>query len=109
MIFSKNNKIDKLMYDLDMCGDKYCGTIITSNQIKEEDMKFLQLVNKKCRSNSTPKNEREQIIKREKYKKCFTKLKKYSKYSKRLTKRKKCEDKNCKIYQKNMNSFLKVK
>ena len=49
MKFSKTEmdnmkKIDNMVNDLDNCGDKYCGNIITSHQIKEEGIKFLKNV-----------------------------------------------------------------
>lgn len=111
MKFSKrelNNmkKIDDIMNELDNCGDKYCGNIITSAQMKEEGTKFLENVTKNCRSKTIPKTEKAYKIQREKYEKCFTKIKKGSKYAKKLTQRKKCEDKKCSIYQKKMQNFL---
>jgi serine/threonine protein kinase len=111
MKFSKTeldnmNKIDNMTNDLDNCGDKYCGNIITSEQIKEEGIKFSENVTKKCRSKTIPKTEKAYKIQQKKYDKCFTKIKKRSKYAKKLTQRKKCEDKKCSIYQKKIQNFL---
>lgn len=105
----KINKIDNIMNKLDKCGDKYCGNIITSTQIKEEEIKFLENVRKKCRSKTIPKNEKENKIQQQKYDKCFTKIKKRSKYPKKLTQRKKCEDKKCSIYQKKIQKILSMR
>lgn len=112
MKFSKTeldnmNKIDNMVNDLDNCGDKYCGNIITSDQMKEEGIKFSKNVTQKCRrSKIIPNNEEEHKIQQKKYDNCFTKIKKRSKYAKKLTQRKKCEDKKCSIYQKNIQHFL---
>lgn len=94
------NKLDRAINDLNNCGDKYCGNIITSKLLKEEGLKFLKNVTKKCRSNSVPKNEKEDKILRKKYDKCYTKYKKRSNYYKKLTQRNKCLDKNCSVYKK---------
>ena len=40
----KMNNLDNLMNDLNTCGDKYCGNIITSQQLKEEGFKFFKNV-----------------------------------------------------------------
>jgi hypothetical protein len=114
MKFSKTkldnmNELDNAMNELDKCGDTYCGNIITSNLIKEEGTKFLKNVTKKCRSNTIPKNEKDYKIYQKKYNKCFTKYKKHSNYYKKLTKRKKCEDKKCSIYQKKIKKILSSK
>ena len=115
MKFSKTemdnmNKIDNMVNDLDNCGDKYCGNIITSHQIKEEGIQFSKNVTKKCRRSKTiPKNEEQHKIQQKKYDNCFTKIKKRSKYAKKLTQRKKCEDKKCSIYQKKIQNFLEDK
>ena len=98
--------IDKTMKDLDNCGDKYCGNMITAAELKKEGDEFLHKVLKKCRSKTTPKNEKEYKLQRQKYDKCFTKYKTRSKYNKRLTQRKKCEDKYCSKYQKKIQSLL---
>lgn len=100
------NEIDNMMNDLDNCGDKYCGNIITAAQMKKEGLKFLKKVNKECRSKTIPKTEKEYKIQQKKYNKCFTKNKKSSKYNKKLTQRKKCEDKNCSVYQKKIKNML---
>jgi len=104
----KNNmqKMDNVVLDLDNCGDKYCGNIITSQQMKDEGLIFLKKVLKDCRSTTQPANEQEYKLQREKYNKCFTKHKKRSKYNKRLTKRKKCEDKHCSVYQKKVQDVF---
>ena len=102
----KMQKLDNLMKELDSCGDKYCGNIITSARMKEEGDQFLKKVTKKCRSNIIPKNEKEDMIRRQKYDKCFTKYKKRSNYYKKLTQRKKCEDINCNNYQKQIQTLL---
>ena len=102
-------KLDNIMNNLDNCGDTYCGNIITSTAIKEEESKFLKNVTKKCRSKKIPKNENEYKIQNQKYDKCFTKYKKRSNYYKRLTQRKKCEDKHCSIYQKKIQKILSFK
>ena len=100
------NKLNSTMNELDKCGDKYCGNSITSNLIKEEGDKFLKLVTKKCRSNTLPKNEKEYKLQQQKYDTCFTNYKKRSNYHKKLTQRKKCEDKKCSIYQKKIKKIL---
>ena len=105
----KMNKLDNMMKELDNCGDKYCGNIVTSKQMKDEGLKFLNKVTKKCRSNIMPKNEKEDKIRRQKYDKCFTKYKKRSNYHKKLTQRKKCEDSNCNTYQKQIQKILSSK
>jgi hypothetical protein len=99
-------QVDNIMNDLDTCGDTYCGNIITSNQLKEESTKFLKKVLKKCRSTTKPNNEIEHNLQKQKYDTCFTKYKNSSKYYKKLTKRKKCEDKYCNTYQKQMQNKL---
>jgi hypothetical protein len=103
------NKIDNLMNDLNNCGDKYCGNIIKYSQIKEEEPKFFQFVTKKCRSKKIPKTEKENKLKQQKYNTCFTKYKNRSKYYKNLTRRKKCEDKKCHIYQNKIKKLLTKK
>jgi len=108
----KNNmqKMDNVVLDLDNCGDKYCGKIITAQQMKDEGLIFLKKFLKDCRSTTQPANEQEYKLQREKYNICFTKHKKRSKYNKRLTKRKKCEDKYCSAYQKKVqNAFSSIK
>jgi hypothetical protein len=102
----KMHNLDNLMKELDSCGDKYCGNIITSARMKEEGAKFLKTVTKKCRSNIIPKNEQEDRIRRQKYDKCFTKYKKRSTYYKKLTQRKRCEDAKCSNYQKQIQTML---
>lgn len=111
MKFSKTeldnmNKIDNMVSDLDNCGDKYCGNIITSDQMKEEGIKFSKNVTQKCRrSKIIPNNEEEHKIQQKKYDNCFTKIKKRSKYAKKLTQRKKCEDKNVVFIKKIFKNF----
>lgn len=105
----QSNKIDNIMNDLDMCGDKYCGNIITASQIKKEEIKFLKDVLKKCRSKKEPKSEKEYKIQQQKYNKCFTKTKKRSKYVYKLTQRKKCEDKKCSVFQNKLQKELSMK
>lgn len=102
----KMNKLDTMVNDLDNCGDKYCGNIITSKQLKEEGDKFFKKVTKKCRSKTTPKNRKEFKQQFKQYDKCFTKYKKGTKYYKNLTQRKKCEDKKCTIYQARIQKIL---
>ena len=111
MNFSKTEinefkKLDNIWHDLDKCGDKYCGDIITSKQLKEEGTTFFKNVTKKCYSNTIPKNEKQLKKKLKKYNKCFTKYKKNSIYYKKLTQRKKCEDKKCSIYQKKIKKMI---
>lgn len=53
------NEIDNAMKELDNCGDKYCGHIMTSSHIKEMEPKVLRFVNKRCRSKKIPKTEEE--------------------------------------------------
>jgi hypothetical protein len=103
------DKIDNMVKDLDNCGDKYCGNIITSDKLKEEGIKFLRNVTKKCRSKREPTNRKEFKLQFKKYNKCFTKYKKGTKYYKKLTKRKKCEDKKCSVYQKKIQKMLSSK
>ena len=105
----KNNKneVDDAMIELDNCSDKYCGNIITSSRMKEEEAKFLKNVLQKCRSNSIPNNETEHKLHRQKYDKCFTKYKKRSNYYKKLTQRKKCQDKKCSGYQTKIENIWK--
>jgi predicted RNase H-like nuclease (RuvC/YqgF family) len=100
------DEIDNLISELDKCGDTYCGNIITAASMKEEGFKFLKNVKKKCRSEKTPKTDKEYKQQQKKYNKCFTKYKKSSSYNKKLTQRKKCEDKNCSIYQKKIEQLL---
>ena len=103
---NSTNKIDNILEDLDKCGDKYCGNIITNADMKIQEQKFLEFINKKCNSRKNPTTEEEYNLQRTQYNKCFTKYKNRSKYYKRLTKRKKCEDKKCKKYQDKMKSIL---
>ncbi len=110
MNFSKKqldnmNKLEKAANDLDNCGDKYCGNIITSKLLKEEGLKFLKNVTKKCRSNRKPTNAKENKTLQKKYDKCFTKFKKRSNYYKKLTKRNKCVDKKCSVYIKKLEQI----
>jgi hypothetical protein len=107
--FNNMNEINNATNKLDKCGDKYCGNIITSNIIKKEDIKFLKNVTEKCRSKIIPKNEKEYRILQQKYDKCFTKCKKKSNFHKKLTQRKKCENKKCRIYQMNVEKILTKK
>jgi hypothetical protein len=100
------NQLDNMVNELDNCGDKYCGNIITARTLKEEGIKFLKNVTKKCRTKTIPKNEKEDKIRRKKYDKCFTKYKKRSNYYKKLTQRNKCQDKKCSIYQKRIQKGL---
>lgn len=102
-------KIENMVKDLDKCGDKYCGNIITSKQLKEEGNIFFKNVTRKCRSNTIPKNKKEFKKQFKEYDKCFTKYKKRSNYYKKLTQRKKCEDKKCSIYQKKIQKMLASK
>jgi len=95
----KIRDLDKMIHELNTCTDKYCGNIVTSKELNKEGLTFLKNVTKKCRSNVIPKNEKELKLKYKKYDKCFTKYKKKSKYHQKLTQRKKCQDKNCSIYQ----------
>lgn len=104
--FNNMNEINNATNELDKCGDKYCGNIITSNIIKKEDIKFLKNVTKKCRSKTIPKNKKEYRILQQKYDKCFKKYKKQSNYHKKLTLRKKCENKKCRIYQMKVEKIL---
>ena len=97
--------LENLVKELDKCGDKYCGNIVTSKVLKDEEIKFLKNVTEKCRSNVIPKNEKEDKIRRRKYDKCYTKYKKRSNYYKKLTQRKKCEDKKCGAYQQKMQKL----
>lgn len=99
-------ELDNMIKDLDNCGDTYCGNIITSEQLKEEGHKFLKKVTAKCRSTVIPKNSEENRKQFKEYDKCFTAYKKRSKYNKRLTQRKKCEDKKCKVYQNKIQKKL---
>jgi len=101
-----DNEIDNMMIELDKCGDRYCGNIITAAKMKEEGLKFLKKVTKKCRSKKIPKTDKEYKQQQKNYDKCFTKYKKSSSYNKKLTQRKKCEDKNCSIYQKKIEQLL---
>ena len=102
---TKLNELNNVVKDLDKCGDKYCGNIIKSRELKKEERKFLKNITKKCRSTKIPKNEKEDKIRRRKYDKCFTKYKNNSKYYKKLTQRKKCEDKKCKVYQEKIQNW----
>jgi hypothetical protein len=96
------NELDKTIKELDNCGDEYCGNIITSAELKEEGDKFLGCAMKKCKSQKIPETEKEHKSQRKNYDRCFTKLKRGSAYYKKLTQRKKCEDKKCGIYQLNV-------
>ena len=98
--------IDNAIDELDRCGDNHCGHIITSSQIKEMDPKISKWISKKCRSKKIPKTEEEHRINQKNYNACFTKVRKSSKYQKRLTKRKKCEDKKCKSVQQKIKKIL---
>lgn len=100
------DQIDSVVNELNKCGDEHCGDIITSSQIKEDESKFFKLVTKKCRSKKIPKTEKENKRKQQKYDKCFTKYKNRSKYYNNLTRRKKCEDKNCSMYQRKIKQML---
>jgi hypothetical protein len=100
------DQFDNAMNELNKCGDEHCGDIITSSQIKEEESKFFKLVTKKCRSKKIPKTEKENKRKQQKYDKCFTKYKNRSKYYKNLTRRKKCEDEKCSVYQNKIKQML---
>jgi hypothetical protein len=100
------DEIDNAMNELDKCGDKHCGHIITSSHIKEMEPKVLRFITKKCRSKKIPKTEEEDKINQQNYNKCYEKFKKHSKYSRRLTKRKKCEDKKCKYIQEKIKKIL---
>jgi len=102
------NKLEKYGKELDKCGDKHCGNI-TSRRLKKEGLQFLNHVTKTCRWDTTPKNEKDYKIYRQKYDKCFTKHKKRSTYHKNLTQRKTCEDKNCSSYQKKIQKILSSK
>jgi hypothetical protein len=104
-----NKKIDNMMNELNNCTDKNCGNIIASKQLKDEGLKFLKIVNKKCRSKKVPKNEEEYKLDREKYNKCFEKLKKSSTYNKKLTQRNKCQVKKCSVYQDKIVKMLSSK
>ena len=99
------SEFDNLINELDNCGDKHCGSIITSKKLKEEGIQFLTHVTKKCTSKSKPKNQKENKLKFKKYDKCFTKYKKRSNYYKKLTQRNKCVDKNCSVYKKKLDNF----
>ncbi len=103
------NKVDKLMNELNTCGDQHCGNIITSEQIKGEELEFLNLVNSKCRSKEIPKTKEEDLIMRKKYDTCFKKLRNSSNYYKKLTKRKKCEEKKCGVYRKKLQKMLSTR
>lgn len=59
--------VEDVMRDLDNCGDKYCGKIITAQQMKDEGLIFLKKVIKDCRSTTQPANEQEYKLQREKY------------------------------------------
>jgi hypothetical protein len=103
---NNTNIIDSLVNDLDKCGEQYCGSIITNADMKIQGEKFLKFINKKCKSKVNPATESEYNLQQIQYNTCFTKYKNRSKYHKRLTKRKKCEDKKCKNIQTKINSFL---
>jgi len=105
----KMKNINKLMNNLDKCGDKHCGKIITSNQMKEEGVKFLEKVTKKCKSKKVPETQEENKLQKEKYDKCFKKYKNKSEYPKKLAQRKECEDKECKNYQNKIKNKLFTK
>jgi hypothetical protein len=98
--------LDKLVDDLDKCGDTYCGNIITKKEMKEEDLKFLKSLQKNCASKTNPATEQEYNLQRKKYDKCLTQMKTKSDYYKRLTQRKKCEDQKCKIIQDKIKKTL---
>jgi len=98
--------LDKLVDDLDKCGDTYCGKIITRNQMKEEELKFLKSLQKNCASKTNPQTEQEYNLQRKKYDECLTQMKTKSDYYKRLTQRKKCEDQKCKIIQDKIKKTL---
>lgn len=100
------SEIDRLVDDLDKCGDQYCGKIITRNQMKEEELKFLDLVNKNCRSKTNPRTEEEYNKQMKHYDNCLAQLKSKSNYHKRLTLRKKCEDQQCKMIQEKIQKAL---
>ena len=109
MNFSKTeqDRIDKLMIELNNCGDTYCVNTITSDQIETEGLKNLKGATKKCHSKKKSKTKKELLLQNKKYNACFKKY--YSKYAKKLTKRKKCEDKKCSIIQKELASLLHTK
>lgn len=100
------SEINRLVDDLDKCGDQYCGNIITRNKMKEEELKFLEMVNKTCRSKTNPKTEKEYNLQRKKYTNCLVQLKGKSNYYKKLTLRKKCEDQKCKKIQDKIKKTL---
>lgn len=100
------SEINRLVDDLDKCGDQYCGNIITKNKMKEEELKFLEMVNKTCRSKTNPKTEKEYNLQRKKYENCLLQLKGKSNYYKKLTLRKKCEDQKCKKIQDKIKKTL---
>ncbi len=101
------NSLETLMDELNACGDKYCRNIVTTKQMKEEELKFLKKVMKTCRAKTMPKTQEEDQIQKEKYNRCFTKLKNASKYYKKLTQRKQCEDKYCRAQQSQIQKRLK--
>lgn len=105
----KMNNINKLLNNLDNCGNKHCGNIITSKQMKEEGSKFSKNVTKKCVSKKVAKTEEEYKLQKIKYDECFKKYKNKSEYPKKLAQRKECEDKKCKIYQNKLKNKLSKK
>lgn len=98
--------LDKLVDDLDKCGDVYCGKIITRNQMKEEELKFLDSVQNTCASKTNPQTEQEYNLQSKKYDECLTRMKSQSNYYKKLSQRKKCEDQKCKIIQEKIKKTL---
>lgn len=114
MKFSKREiermkQIDDMMDELNKCGDEQCGNIITAKEMKEEGLKYFKLVREKCNSKSVPKNAEEDKIQREKKEKCYKKYQNQSTYNKRLTLRKKCEDKKCGMYKNKLNDVATIK
>ena len=98
--------LDKLVDDLDKCGDRYCGNIITKTDMKEEDLKFLKSVQNTCASKTNPATEAKYNLQSKKYDECLTRMKTKSDYYKRLSQRKKCEDQKCKIIQDKIKKTL---
>jgi len=72
-------------------------------------LKHLDNITRKCRSNKIAKTEKDFKRNRKRYDACLQKYKKRSSYFKKLTQRKKCEDKKCKMYQKNIQKILFTK
>lgn len=102
-------KLDDTMMELNKCGDEQCPNIITAKEMEEQGLEFGRKVMKKCRSKSMPKNEQEYKIQARKYNACFKKFRNSTPYYKKLTQRKKCEDKKCSIYQKKIQKMLDSK